>query len=257
MENSDKGLLARLDLQTRDDVNILKTGYGVIQRDIMTMTAAIDKLVTRFEETRKTNWPLLALCAGLLPIVIGGIIFFMTSFVAGAVAPLQSHVVQIDVTVKSLADQVRDIATIETARGKDLSLLAQTATLNGETINRMLERQRLVDDSISKSTSADENSRTDRSQLNTRMSKIESQLASEVQERRTHSAETRVQLAEIEQQFHSVSNIANLRAAQQERMNSMMWEKTHPGERYPNGTFFPTSIFQGPGGANNNMNPSP
>ena len=60
---------------------------------------------------------------------------------------------------------------------------------------------------------------------------------------------TRVQIGEIEQQFHSVSNLDNLRAAQQERLNAMLWEKSHPGERYPNGTFFPTSIFQGNGGS--------
>lgn len=244
--------------QTRDDVNSLKSGYNVIQRDVMSISTAIERLVSRFEESRKTNWPLLAMGAGLLPIVIGGMAFFMTTFTQGAIAPVQSQVVQTETNVKTMTDQLRDLSAIEVSRGKDISLLAQTTTANSEIINRMTDRQRTVDDSLSKGAAADENSRSDRQQLNNRVQKLETEIANEMGERRAQSAETRIQLGEIEQQFHSVSNLENLRAAQQERLNSMLWEKSHPGERYPNGTFFPTSIFQGQGGAppmNNNIGP--
>ena len=81
------------------------------------------------------------------------------------------------------------------------------------------------------------------------MKKMEDLYAQEAADRKSQLAQTRVQLSEVEQQFHSVSNLENLRAAQQERLNAMLWEKSHPGERYPNGTFFPSSIFQGTGGS--------
>jgi hypothetical protein len=83
-----------------------------------------------------------------------------------------------------------------------------------------------------------------------RVRTIESGLSTEVADRRANQAATKVSLAEIESQFHALSNVENLRAAQQERFNSMLYETANPGKRYPNGTFFPTSIFQ------NGINPS-
>ena len=44
-------------------------------------------------------------------------------------------------------------------------------------------------------------------------------------------------MAEIEQQIHSVSNLENLRAAQQERLNSMLWEKSIPASAIPTAHF--------------------
>src|ERR1051326_515322 len=55
---------------TRDDVFALKSAYNVLQRDIAGLTVSIDKLVSRFEDSKKTNWPLLAMLSGLLPLVI-------------------------------------------------------------------------------------------------------------------------------------------------------------------------------------------
>jgi chromosome segregation ATPase len=205
--------------------------------------------VSRFEESSKTNWPLLALGAGLIPLMVGGMGYLMASYTANAVAPLQTQIVQIETGLKTAADQIKEVATIQAGRGKDLSLLGQTATTNSELLNRMIARQHDLEEKVAASTAADVNSRTDREQLNQRVAKLEQDFAKEMAERRANSAEVRIQLAEVEQQFHSVSNLENLRAAQQERLNAMLWEKSHPGERYPNGTFFPTSIFQGTGGA--------
>jgi septal ring factor EnvC (AmiA/AmiB activator) len=258
-EARDESILARLErgfreqqtsfMNTRDEVNSLKSAYGVIQRDIMSLANSVEKLVARFEDSHKTNWPLLALLAGLLPIFIGGGAFMLSSYTSSAVAPVHTEIVSVTTSLRALADQVKEIAAIQNDRTGKLSNLAVEATTNQNIITRMVDRQRVIEDAVQKSAAADENSRTDRKQLNERMSKIEDLLRTEITERRTNQAETRVQLAEIEQQFHSVSNLDNLRAAQQERLNAMMWEKAFPGTRYPNGTFFPTSIFQGPGGS--------
>lgn len=234
---------------TRDDVNALKLSYSVMQRDMLNIGSSIEKLIARFEDSRKMNWPMLALLGGLLPIVIAGLGFFVTSYTAGAVAPVHTEMAQSQVAMKSLSEQVKEIAAIQNSRGRDLSVLAQAATTNTEVIGRLTTALHTVEQRVTADADSASNSRTDRTQLNERMKKVEEVLGTEITERRTANAQTRIQLGEVEQQFHSVSNLENLRHAQQERLNSMMWEKIHPGERYPSGTFFPTSIFQGTGGS--------
>lgn len=235
--------------QTRDEVNSLKTGYNIIQRDIVALGSNVERLVSRFEESSKTNWPLLALAAGLIPLLVGGMGYLMTSFTANAISPVHTEIVQVETALKSTIEQIKEVATIQTGRGKDLGLMSQTVVTNSNVLSRMSQTLRSVEEKTAESAAADANSKADRDQLNQRVAKLESILANEITDRRATSAETRIQLAEVEQQFHSVSNLENLRAAQQERLNAMLWEKSHPGERYPNGTFFPTSIFQGAGGA--------
>ena len=223
MNGDDKDFLARFETtftQTRDDVNVLKQGYAVLQRDISGIVQEIKGLGTKLEEKSRTNWPAIGLAVSLFTISVPGLAFIMASYTGNALAPI-----------------------------------ASATTLNSDAIKHLSEGMAVLQQAASSSTAADSNSRTDRTQLNDRVQRLETGLGSEVSERRSWTAETRVHLAEIEQQFHSVSNVENLRAAQQERLNSMLWEKSHPGERYPNGTFFPTSIFQGPGGSASTSSP--
>ncbi len=234
---------------TRDDVNLLKGGYSVLQRDLATLTSSIDKLVTRFEETRKLNWPMIGLLIAILPLMIAGLAFFTSSYTNSAISPLLSELSQVQANQKAIADQVKEIATTQASRGRDISSLSQTSTTNSELLARVIRDERDNDAKISGSNTADAISRTDRQQLNDRVVKLENSVLSETSDRKEQAAEFRVQLKEVEQQFHSVSNLENLRAAQQQRLNAQLWEKTHPGERYPDSTFFPTSIFQGEGGS--------
>lgn len=215
MTGDDKDFFARFETnftQTRDDVNTLKQNYSFLQRDIASIVQEIKSLGSRLEERSKANWPAIGLAVSLFTISIPGLGFIMASYTANAISPV-----------------------------------AGATTLNSEGFKRLSQDVAALQQMATASTGADVNSRTDREQLNERARRLETELAGEVSERRAGAAEARVHLAEIEQQFHSVSNLENLRAAQQERLNSMLWEKSHPGERYPNGTFFPTSIFQGPG----------
>lgn len=234
---------------TRDDVTALKSGYIVIQRDVLNLTSIIEKLVARFEDTRKTNWPFLATTAGLLPLLIAGLGFFVTSYTTGSVAPIHAEIAQIQIIQKTLTEQVKDLDTVQTNRYRDMSILAQSTSVNAEALSRMTTTVHGLEEKTATSTAFDANSRTDRQQLNERVKKIEETFAAEVTDRRTQQAETKIQLGEVEQQFHSVSNMENLRAAQQERLNALMWEKVHPGDHYPASTFFPTTIFQGSGGS--------
>jgi chromosome segregation ATPase len=250
--NRSSSMLERLERNIQDQektVNKLETGYSVITTNISTLTNAVDRLTVRLEENSKTNWPLMTLVATLIPVAIAGLGFYMTSYTSSSVAPIHSEITQIETNMKNITDMVKEVASVQTSRGKDLSLLGQTAITNQELVRRHDDEIKMLQGKISESSAADVNSRTDRMQLNERLRRLEEEFNREVADRRASAAETRVQLAEVEQQFHSVSNLENLRAAQQERLNSIMWEKTHPGERYPNGTFFPTSIFQGQGGS--------
>jgi septal ring factor EnvC (AmiA/AmiB activator) len=221
MNGDDKDFLSRFEgtfTQTRDDVNTLKQGYAVLQRDlgsfVQEIKAQITTLGSKLEEKSRTNWPAIGLAVSLFTISVPGLAFIMASYTGNALAPI-----------------------------------ASATTLNADAIKHLTDGLAALQQMAASSTAADANSRTDRVQLNDRVQRLETGLAAEIADRRSWTAETRVHLAEIEQQFHSVSNVENLRAAQQERINTFLWEKSHPGERYPNGTFFPTSIFQGPGGS--------
>ncbi len=234
---------------TRDEVAILKGGFQVVQRDLVSLTSSIEKLVARFEDSRKVNWPMIALLVGLVPLLIAGLTFFTSSYTNSAIAPLTSQIAQLQSNENVLIAQVKDIATIQASRGRDISALAATSTTNSGLLERVIHDERDNDAKIMASNAADANSKVDREQLNNRMQKLESIVSIEMADRKEQAAGVRVQLSEVEEQFHSVSNLENLRAAQQQRFNTQLWEKAYPGERYPDITFFPTSIFQGPGGS--------
>jgi septal ring factor EnvC (AmiA/AmiB activator) len=212
------GFLGRLersfDLQekefqkTRDDVNTLKTAQSVIQRDLGTLTSAIQSLSTKLDEQSRTNWPAIALAVTMFIAVVPGMGFLMTNYTTSALAPLTN-----------------------------------ASNINSTTIAHMADQLRTLEAASAGSQMADVNSRADRQQLNERMHTLETAVSGEVAERRAGAATVKAALAEIEGQFHAVSNIENLRAAQQERLNSMLYEAANPGKRYPNGTFFPTSLF--------------
>jgi hypothetical protein len=212
------GFLVRLersfDLQekefqkTRDDVTALKTAQSVIQRDLGILTSAIQGLSTKLDEQSRTNWPAIALAVTMFIAVVPGMGFLMANYTASALAPI----------------------TLST-------------NLNQQAITHLGEQVRALDSASQSSQMADGVSRTDRAQLNERLRALETMLTAEIAERRTSTASIKAALGEIEGQFHAVSNIDNLRAAQQERLNSMIYEAAFPGRRYPNGTFFPTSIF--------------
>lgn len=206
--------------RTRDDVlqitSDLTNLKTFVQNDISDLKSSINALATKLEEKSKTNWPAVALAISMVP----ALWLFVTTYTANAISPTNS-----------------------------------ATALNSEEIKRINGLQNTLQQEAAASTAADVNSRSDRAQLNERIQKLETTVSNDIADRRAAAAATKVSLAEIEGQFHALSNLDNLRAAQQERLNSLLWEKSHPGERYPNGTFFPTSIFQGPNGNNNASGP--
>jgi hypothetical protein len=118
------------------------------------------------------------------------------------------------------------------------------AALNATEIRRLSDVVVTLGQNVSGSTAADVASRSDRGQLNERVHALEAEASKGSADLRATSAETKVSLAEIETQFHAASDIGNLRSIWQNRINSLLWEKVHPGEHYPAEAFFPTSVFK-------------
>lgn len=234
MNGEETSLLNRLESvlgQTRDNVTILQQGYAGLQRNVDALSEAtqrnisalsqdIKALSSKLEERSRANWPAIALAVSLFVFAVPGVGLYVSMETSSSVSPI-----------------------------------AAATAINSDSIRHLTDAVTVLQQMASSSTSADVNSRTDRAQLNDRVQKLESEFSLELANRRAAAAKTEIQLAEVEQQFHSVSNLENLRAAQQERLNSIMWEKSHPGERYPNTTWFPTSLFQGDGGSVPMVNP--
>lgn len=198
----------------RDDVNGLKNQQLVIQRDINHVATNLQALGTKLEENAKPNYTAIGLAATMFLAVLGG----MSAYTSVSIAPVNS-----------------------------------ATAINGENVKHLTDAMRLVETQLAGNIALGASSTVDRAQTNERVHHLESALSTEVADRRAVMAAIKVSLAEVESQFHALSNTDNLRAAQQERLNSMLWEKSHPGDRYPNGTFFPTSIF-GPPAMNSNGN---
>lgn len=192
---------------TRDDVNALKSSQIIVQRDLATLNNSINALAAKIEERSKTNWPALTIAASMSVPMVGLLGFVVTIYISAAMAPIST-----------------------------------SATINAEKIAHLSDSMRVVEGSAIAGQAADANSRVDRAQLNDRLRAAEVGLATEISDRRSNTASTKVALAEVETQLRAICSTENLRAAQQERLNSLMWEKSHPGERYPNGTFFTPCI---------------
>jgi hypothetical protein len=198
--------------RTRDDVlsfgsELANLKTGV-QGSIADLRASVNALAAKLDEKGKTNWPAVALAISIVP----ALWLFVTTYTQNAIAPS----------------------------------IASTAVNS-----KAIEQQGVIVAGLQQSTAgsarADEASRTDRAQLNDRIRSLEGDVAKEIADRRAIAAELKVANAEIETQFHAVSDLENLRTVWQSRINSLLWDKAYPGEHFPSETFFPTSIFHDSG----------
>ncbi|HEY2538196.1 MAG TPA: hypothetical protein VGI28_01660 [Stellaceae bacterium] len=229
---------------TRDDVIALKQGYGNLQGGMVELRGSVDRLVSRFEEARRTNWPLIAVLAGMLPVLLTGTGFIMSSFTANAVAPINSAITELRSTQTANDLTLRALAADQQSQARDQIAINQQVSRNSAEMPQVHDQITTLQQRTASSLEADSASRTDRGQLNERVAKLEAALATEVADRRSDGATFGTHLGEIETQFHAVSDVGNLRGAQQERMNALLWHKAF-GEDYPVGTFFPPAMFGG------------
>ena len=179
--------------------------------ELQNLKSAVQANTTKLEEKSKLNLPAITLAVMVLP----GVWFLVKTY------------------TESVTTQI-----------------AATANLNSQAVEHLKNTIAAMEPEIAANTSANVTSRADRQQINDRTRTLETTVAGEIADRRSASAAAKVNQAVTDSQIHAISNLENLRAAMQERLNTLLWEKTRPGERYPNSTFFPTTIF-------NESNPGP
>lgn len=229
---------SRLIAQNQDQITRLEAEQLAIRRELTNIGANVQNLLSQWNESRKPNLAVWALLLAVVPICGTLLAFYMKGLVDPVNTDLQATKTQIE----------RQVA-LGTGRDQDLTKLAQATATNGSTLAAMTSQVQRVSEMALASTQADMGSKADRVQINDRLTKLEERLAEEQAQRRSATSATQVHLGEIEQQFHAVSNLRNQDTAWQMRVNALLWERAFPGTRWPTETYFPTSIFQGNGGA--------
>jgi chromosome segregation ATPase len=242
--NTGEQLLRRFERdfqQTRDDVIGLKQNYTTLQSDVSDIRQSVRELVGRFDESKKTNWPFIGALIAIVPIIY----VMMNSFTSNAVSPLLNDYTGLKSDYLNLSSVVRDLNQNQGVQDRDISNLRQQASENVAAVKSLTDTSAFLSQRSASSTEADVNSRTDRGQLNERVAKLEAQLAQEEGDRRSNIAAIRTHLGEVETQFHAVGDVANLRAAQQQRTDALLWQKAF-GQQYPDSTFNPPPMFEVP-----------
>lgn len=215
-----------------------------VQGQLTNIYTKLDLLASKMEQSQKTNWPVIGLLVTIILAIIPGGWFVVTNAVSNAILPVQSSVAQINVADVERDRKIDNITQANMSQSRDIASLQQTLSVSSEaTKHHTEELSTLMSNSLASSTS-DSASRTDRQQLNERLRVLEAAVSNGTADRKNQSGEMGARLLEMEQQFASVSTLENLRWSQQQSFNSLEFEKTHPGERYPAINYFPTSIFQ-------------
>jgi predicted nuclease with TOPRIM domain len=230
--------------ELRAQVNEIKTNQVVVNTELQQLSAQIRHLVQRAEDASKTEWPKYAVIMGLITLIVGPAGFFLTLYINGSVVPVKSDIAQSVAEINAIKTAIHDLTSQYTTRERDITNLIQSTTANNSRLQEIATAQQRIGEMALSSQAADVNSRTDRDQLNNRVKTLETDLAHEVTTRNAEQAANRVNHGEVETQFHAVSNIENLRWAYQNRLNTVLFNRTHPGENWPAENFFPPTIFQ-------------
>jgi hypothetical protein len=192
--------------------NVLKFAAQQTTSELGKLSVAIAALSDKLEIKSRPNWPFMGT-------LIGAFIALMIAFPGGALYIVRGDIEHATSPINSRLEAI-------------------SANLN-------TQRQEIarLDSMVTGSAQADAQSRVDREQLNRRVENNQDNIAVLGTSVREMDARFSAALAEIESQFHSVSDIGNIHLAQQNRMNAIMWEKLNPGQRFPSDIFFPSSIF--------------
>ena len=193
---------------TREDTTALKFASQAMQGEISKLATAISTLSEKLESRSKPNLPFLGMLLTLMLAFPGGALYIVRGDIEHSISPLNA--------------EIKALTVVVTGQRNEVSRLDQLVTA---------------------STASDAQSRTDREQLNHKVAANDTKIADMAVTVQEMDARFSAALAEIESQFHSVSDVGNIHLAQQNRMNALLWEKVNPGQRYPSDIFFPSSIF--------------
>jgi hypothetical protein len=107
-----------------------------------------------------------------------------------------------------------------------LSPIAQEISQQRLSIATLVAQERNLETATGASTQSDANSKGDRAQLNSRMSALEGLVAVGASDRRASTTAITAQLAEIETQFHAMSDSFNTERDATQQWIGLLWDKT-------------------------------
>jgi hypothetical protein len=210
---------------TQDDLEAI---HESLDRRDATFAAQLEKLSSRLEaqtaaivsrvetvsaainERGRVTLPILGSGVVAVAILLGGLRWIITAETGPILTRLESN----SVTLSSHSQEIHDV-----------NAMAQS------------------------STSADQRSEVNRKELGSRQDRMESTLTQLLADYQAIATKVASTIIEIESQFKAVSNIENLRWAQQMRQNCEIYIKMNDGKMCPQGAvFFPPSIFREPPG---------
>lgn len=207
MFNDSTKLMERQSQDFRSDMKALGVAFS----------SKIDGLTSRMGEVGRPNWALILTAIfgslALLFTLVGGGYVIVKLQTENTVAPVIS-----DARLASNQNAVQD-AAIKLIGGDVSKLRADLDTNSGR----------------------DERSEQDRSKLNQRTDKLEDTTAKAEAQRQVLGA----RLTEVETQFRGIDNINNLRAAENLRWFSVIYEKAFPGSRFPSQVQFYPKMTDG------------
>jgi chromosome segregation ATPase len=160
--------------------------------------AEMKPLAEKIEAMGRPNWPFMASVATVLTLMVSGVWLIIGLKIDAVITPV-------------LLDQHSLQAT-------------STSTI---------DRLHTLEAATSGSASADEQSRTDRNQLNARMRELETRVTSNAQERRSQLQTINAKLIEVETQFCASDIVRNLMHATDMRLTSILWHKAFPETTMP------------------------
>lgn len=155
--------------------------------------AELKPLVEKLESMRRPNWPLMASVLSLFLIMVSGVWLIIGLKIDAVVIPFSIQQSSLSATVVANTERLRQVETVTAG-----------------------------------STSADVQSRTDRSQLNDRMRQVEATIGSNAQERRGQIQTINAKLVEIETQFCASDIVRNLTHASDMRITAILWHHAFP-----------------------------
>jgi hypothetical protein len=243
VSNPTSSLDRRLQTQ-REEFIVLKKDQEDIKGQLNDLGAAVQALVVEFKESRKVNYPLLVLLFSLIPFAGGGGLYFVSGQIDKAISPVSSSIIQIQTNQAAHDKVLAELNARNNQQDRQINNSNNQLNTLQVTVKDLVESNVRLTSQAASSSVADSSSATDRQQLNMRLQELERNAAKNAADRSSARAEVSARLVEIEQQFHAISNIMNIQLAFQNRLNAMLWEKTHPGERYPSRDFFPSTIYQ-------------